>query len=119
MKGLAADGRIPGLDHERAKVDADGIESADVVLVPLEDGDRAEALSAMGKTEIVVDLNPMSRSAQSAAVPIVDNRIRAIPNVTNHARALAGADPEKLDSIVESFDPETALAAAERRIRGV
>jgi 4-phosphopantoate--beta-alanine ligase len=67
VKGLTADGRIPGLDHERAKVDADGIGAADVVVVPLEDGDRAEALAEMGKTEIVVDLNPLSRSAQVAA----------------------------------------------------
>lgn len=119
VKGNTADGRIPGLDHERAKVDADGIGSADVVLVPLEDGDRAEALAAMGKTELVVDLNPMSRSAQSAAVPVVDNLIRALPNMTKHARALADADEEKLDSIVDSFDRETALSAAEKHIRDV
>ncbi|HKL28909.1 MAG TPA: 4-phosphopantoate--beta-alanine ligase, partial [Natrialbaceae archaeon] len=82
VKGLTADARIPGLSHERAKVDADGIYDADVVLVPLEDGDRAEALAEMGKTEIVVDLNPGSRSPRSAAVPIVDNVMRAVPNVT-------------------------------------
>ena len=117
VKGQTADGRIPGLDHERAKVDADGIESADVVLVPLEDGDRAEALGAMGKTELVVDLNPMSRSARAATVPIVDNLIRALPNVTAHADALRGASPAELDSIIESFDADAALAAAERRIR--
>lgn len=119
VKGLTADGRIPGLDHERAKVDADGIGAADVVLVPLEDGDRAEALAAMGKTELVVDLNPMSRSVKSAAVPIIDNLIRAIPNTTRHARTLADADRDELDSIVGSFEPETALTAAERRIRDV
>ena len=119
IKGLTADGRVPGLDHERAKVDADGIESADVVLVPLEDGDRAEALGAMGKTELVVDLNPMSRSAQAATVPIVDNLIRALPNVTAHAEALREANRVELDSIVESFDADAALAAAERRIRDV
>jgi 4-phosphopantoate--beta-alanine ligase len=117
VKGLTADARIPGLSHERAKVDADGIYDADVVLVPLEDGDRAEALSAMGKTNIVVDLNPMSRSAQSATVPIVDNVIRAIPNVTRHARELVDASAETLRDIVEGFDREDALAAAERRIR--
>jgi 4-phosphopantoate--beta-alanine ligase len=115
--GLTADGRIPGLDHERAKVDADGIESADVVLVPLEDGDRAEALAEMGKTELVVDLNPMSRSAQSATVPIVDNLIRAVPNITAHARDLAEASEAELDDIVANFDREAALEAAERRIR--
>ncbi|MFA1610285.1 4-phosphopantoate--beta-alanine ligase [Halobellus rubicundus] len=117
IKGLAADGRIPGLDHERATVDADGIGSADVVLVPLEDGDRAEALSAMGKTEIVIDLNPLSRSAQTAAVPIVDNILRAIPNITEHARELSAASDEELERIVREFDPERALAAAEDVIR--
>jgi len=117
VKGLAADARIPGLEHERAKVDRDGIYDADVVLVPLEDGDRAEALAAMGKTELVVDLNPMSRSAQSAAVPIVDNIIRALPSMTEHARELRDASREQLEEIVAGFDREAALEAAERRIR--
>jgi 4-phosphopantoate--beta-alanine ligase len=88
-----------------------------VVVVPLEDGDRAEALGEMGKTEIVIDLNPMSRSAQVAAVPIVDNIIRAVPNVTEHARDLRDADQEELEAVVEAFDAETHLAAAERAIR--
>ena len=117
IKGLRADGRIPGLEHERAKVDADGIGAADVVLVPLEDGDRAAALAEMGKTELVVDLNPLSRSAQTASVPIVDNLLRAVPNMITYARELAAADAETLDSIVESFDAEAALSAAEERIR--
>ncbi|WP_254838829.1 4-phosphopantoate--beta-alanine ligase [Natronomonas marina] len=115
--GLAADGRIPGLDHERAKVDADGIGSADVVLVPLEDGDRAEALAEMDTTEIVIDLNPLSRSARTATVPVVDNLIRALPNMTEHARSLAGADEAELDAVVEAFDREAALEAAEAAIR--
>jgi 4-phosphopantoate--beta-alanine ligase len=117
VKGLTADGRIPGLDHERAKVDADGIGSADVVVVPLEDGDRAEALAEMGTTEIVVDLNPLSRSAENAAVPIIDNIIRAIPNVTAHARNLADASESELRAIVDSFDADQARAAAEDAIR--
>jgi 4-phosphopantoate--beta-alanine ligase len=117
VKGLAADARIPGLDHERAKVDADGIHAADVVLVPLEDGDRAEALGAMGKTEIVVDLNPLSRSPQVAAVPIVDNLLRVVPNMLDHAEELQSASDPELQAIVEEFDPEAALADAERRIR--
>ena len=115
--GLTADGRIPGIDHERAKVDADGIGRADVVLVPLEDGDRAAALSEMGKTELVVDLNPLSRSARAADVPIVDNLVRAVPNVTDHARELRGASRAELDAVIESFDPNEALADAEAAIR--
>ncbi|ESP88001.1 4-phosphopantoate--beta-alanine ligase [Candidatus Halobonum tyrrellensis] len=117
VKGLRADGRIPGLSHERAKVDADGIGDADVVVVPLEDGDRAAALADLGKTEIVIDLNPMSRSARAAAVPIVDNVVRAVPNVTRHARDLADASDDELRGVVESFDREEALDAAERAIR--
>ncbi|KAA9396870.1 phosphopantothenate/pantothenate synthetase [Haloarcula sp. CBA1130] len=116
VKGLTADGRIPGLDHERAKVDADGIGAADVVLVPLEDGDRAEALGEMGKTELVIDLNPQSRSAEVATVPIIDNIIRAIPNITEHARGLRG-DSDAQQAAIETFDADDALTAAERTIR--
>ena len=115
--GLAADGRIPGLDHERATVDAEGIGDADVVLVPLEDGDRAEALAEMGKTELVVDLNPMSRSAQTASVPIVDNIVRAVPAMTEYARELAGDEDAQREAI-EAFDADDALDAAEQAIRG-
>jgi 4-phosphopantoate--beta-alanine ligase len=117
--GLTGDGRIPGLSHARATVDAGGIGAADVVVVPLEDGDRAEALAAMGKTEVVIDLNPLSRSARAAAVPIVDNVVRAVPSIAAHARELAdgGADEADLREVVEGFDPEAARADAERAIR--
>ena len=117
VKGLTADGRIPNLSHERAKVDADGIGAADVVVVPLEDGDRAEALADLGKTEIVIDLNPLSRSAQTAAIPIVDNIIRAVPNMTEHAVDLRNVDCNTLTEIVDEFDREAALADAETAIR--
>ena len=117
VKGLEADARIPNLDHQRAKVDEDGIYTADVVLVPLEDGDRAEALNEMDKTEIVIDLNPLSRSPQVADVPIVDNIIRAVPNMTEHARALAAEDEAELRSMIDEFDRESVLEQAEDRIR--
>ncbi len=117
VKGLDAEARIPGLDHERAKVDGDGIHAADVVLVPLEDGDRAAALADMGKLEIVVDLNPLSRSARVADVPVIDNIVRAIPAMATHARGLVDADRAKLDRITEAFDPEEARQSAETRLR--
>ncbi|MFB6092364.1 MAG: 4-phosphopantoate--beta-alanine ligase [Haloquadratum sp.] len=117
IRGQTADARIPGLDHERAKVDADGIGAADVVLVPLEDGDRAAALAEMGKTEIVIDLNPLSRSARTAAVPIVDNILRAVPNVTEHADELRAAPVDELETTLREFDRERTLAAAEETIR--
>jgi len=118
VKGLTADARIPGLDHERAKVDADGIYDADVVFVPLEDGDRAAALSAMGKTEIVVDLNPLTRSAEAAAIPIVDNLVRVVPAMVDHAAVLRDRSTDELERIVADFDADEARTAAERRIRG-
>jgi 4-phosphopantoate--beta-alanine ligase len=40
LYGEHPDRLIPGLSHERAKATAEGIYTADVVLVPLEDGDR-------------------------------------------------------------------------------
>jgi 4-phosphopantoate--beta-alanine ligase len=119
VKGLTGDGRIPGIDHERATVDADGIGDADVVLVPLEDGDRATALADMGKTEIVIDLNPLSRSPQTAAIPVIDNILRAIPNIADHARTLASASTTDLERIVQTFDRDRALRKAEERIRTV
>jgi 4-phosphopantoate--beta-alanine ligase len=117
VKGLTGDARIPGLSHARATVDADGLYAADVVMVPLEDGDRAEALRAMGKDEIVIDLNPLSRSAQTATIPVIDNILRAVPNMTRHARDLSDSAPTEREAIVDAFDAAAALAAAEDRIR--
>jgi len=77
--GLEANASIKGLSSERGKVDEKGIYKADVVLVPLEDGDRTEALVATGKNVIAIDLNPLSRTAQKATITIVDNVVRAIP----------------------------------------
>ena len=61
--GNFADGLIPGLNGPRAICDVNGILASDTILVPLEDGDRCEALVKMGLKVIVVDLNPLSRSS--------------------------------------------------------
>lgn len=71
--------KIPRLDSARRIVDKRGIFSADVVLVPLEDGDRTIALKKFGKNVITFDLNPMSRTAQTADITIVDNVVRGMP----------------------------------------
>jgi len=70
--------RIPKLDSARRIVDRRGIFAADVVLVPLEDGDRTVALKKFGKKVIAFDLNPLSRTAQVADITIVDNVARAM-----------------------------------------
>jgi len=75
------DAIIPSLDHNRGLCDKDGIFSSDVVLVPLEDGDRCKALRSMGKKVISIDLNPLSRTARESDISIIDNVLRAIPNI--------------------------------------
>jgi len=70
--------KIPKLDSARRIVDKRGIFLADVVLVPLEDGDRTIALKKFGKKVIAFDLNPLSRTAQVADITIVDNVVRAM-----------------------------------------
>ena len=74
--GAEPNGRIPNLDGPRANCCKEGILDADVIFVPLEDGDRCEALMNMGKTVIVVDLNPLSRTAKMASITIVDELMR-------------------------------------------
>ncbi len=80
--------------------------------MPLEDGDRCEALVKMGKRVIVVDLNPLSRSAQMATVTIVDNIVRAVPNMVTLAQEMKGMSAMELEEIVEEFHNDRALAAA-------
>jgi len=104
------DALIPGIEHERAKVDSSGIFIADVVLIPLEDGDRCKALIDMGKTVIAIDLNPLSRTARFAHVTIVDNVVRAIPNITRFAEELRNSEKDKLQNLVKGFDNKKALA---------
>ena len=79
--GQNPDSKIPNLEGPRARCCKDGIISSDVIMVPLEDGDRCEALVKMGKTVIVVDLNPMSRSARMASITIVDEISRVANNM--------------------------------------
>ena len=79
--GAEPDARIPGLEGPRANCSRRGIFDSDVILVPLEDGDRCEALVAMGKSVLVIDLNPLSRTARMASVTIVDELSRVITNM--------------------------------------
>ncbi len=82
--GVRPTARIPGLPSDRARVDRRGIFVADVCLVPLEDGDRAEALRARGQTVISVDLNPLSRTSRTSDLPIVDEVRRALRQIAEY-----------------------------------
>ena len=117
--GRNPDAHIPGLNHARALCDSRGVGAADVVLVPLEDGDRAQALRDMGKQVITIDLNPLSRTARSAHITIVDELTRAVPLIAKGVEALveeAGSE-EAWQLIVEDFDNEANLKATLEFIR--
>jgi 4-phosphopantoate--beta-alanine ligase len=104
--------KLARIDSDRARADPDGIWTADVVLVPLEDGDRAEALAEAGKLVISVDLNPLSRTSQAAAVPIVDNVVRAVPNMIRLAEKMKSLEKVALEMVLGGFDREKCLSDA-------
>ena len=100
------------LEHERAKVEKNGIYDADVIFVPLEDGDRCKVLAEMKKLVIAVDLNPLSRTAQTAHVSIVDNLTRAIPNMIKMVPEFKEMTEKDLWEIVEAYDNKVVLVDA-------
>ena len=101
--GLKSDAKIKGLSSERANVSKEGIHSADVVLVMLEDGNRTEALRKAGKKVIAIDWNPLSRTAMKADVSIIDNIVRAMPLMEKKAKILKKKDTRQLRGIVRPF----------------
>jgi 4-phosphopantoate--beta-alanine ligase len=107
--GVHPTAKIPGLAHDRAVCDRRGIFTADVVLVPLEDGDRCEALRAMGKSVITIDLNPLSRTAKAASITIVDNVTRAVPRIDYWVQELSDAKTSDLRNLVRSWDNKKNL----------
>ena len=100
---------IKGLEGPRASSSRNGVYIADVVLVPLEDGDRAEALVKLDKLLITIDSNPLSRTAKTATITIVDNIVRAIPNLIQAVHELNNVDDSTLHQIVGNFDNQDNL----------
>lgn len=101
--------KLPGIDSARRIVDKDGIFVADVVVVPLEDGDRTMALRKAGKTVITFDLNPLSRTSQTANITIVDNVTRAIDLLINESKKLSKKNKKSLQKIIDDFDNKKNL----------
>lgn len=95
---------IEELSSNRRNVDPNGIKIADIVFVPLEDGDRTEALKKIGKKIIAVDLNPISRTSIWADITIVDNIVRTLPEMIKIAKKLKNAEEKELKNIIETFD---------------
>jgi 4-phosphopantoate--beta-alanine ligase len=114
--GEDASATIPELFSERRRVSPRGILVADVVLVPLEDGDRTEALRKMGKTVIAIDLNPLSRTSRAASITIVDNVVRAIPLMVEKAKVMKKMSRSELESVLREYDNNKTLQEALRHI---
>jgi 4-phosphopantoate--beta-alanine ligase len=106
--GFLPDARIPGLESTRGLCSKDGIYSADVVVIPLEDGDRAEALGKMGKRTVAIDLNPMSRTARRATVTVVDEVTKALPEIERCVEDLIDR-PSDVKRVLRNYDRDENL----------
>ncbi len=111
---------LPEIASSRRIVAEEGIAQADCILVPLEDGDRTEALKKLNKIVIAIDLNPLSRTAQQASITIVDNIVRAIPKMIEFGEKLAKWPPDEQKQVVESYENrkilKSAISAIEARL---
>ena len=105
------------LSHARRLVESKGIYTADVVLVPLEDGDRCEKLVEMGKTVLTIDLNPLSRTSRTATISIVDNLTRALDNMVRFAREMKKERKEDLVNLITTYDNKKVLSEAVSEIQ--
>ena len=108
---------LSGIDSARRIVDKDGIFAADVVVVPLEDGDRTLALRKAGKTVITFDLNPLSRTSQTANITIVDNVTRSMDLLIENCKKLSKKNRKTLEKILKVFDNKKNLSVNIKEIK--
>ena len=112
------DAVISTLSSDRRYVNPEGIAVADAIFVPLEDGDRCAALRATGKSVITVDLNPLSRTSRDASIVIVDNVVRAVPQMVERAAEMRQMGNEShLVADVKQYDHTEILRTAEKALR--
>jgi len=93
-------------------ISKEGQAKADTVFVPLEDGDRTGALVKMGKRVITVDLNPLSRTARSATITIIDNIVRAMPILIETINAYKNKSDRWLQAKLDSYENQRVLSEA-------
>ncbi len=114
--GRDPDASLPGLEPPRALCSREGLYGGDVVLVPLEDGDRAEALVGMRKTVLSIDLNPLSRTSRAATVAIADEVVRALRIMVAFAREVKGR-PEEVEAAQRAYEKQANLRGVLGAIR--
>ena len=109
--------KIKFLESNRKYVNKDGILKADIVFVPLEDGDRTEALIRNGKKIITIDLNPLSRTSQKATITIVDSITRALLLLIEKIKQYKKYNKNKLKRIIKKYNNKKSLNDAIKTIR--
>lgn len=109
--------RIEYLESNRKFANPNGILKADAVFVPLEDGDRTGALIRNGKKVVAIDLNPLSRTAQKAAITIVDNITRAMPLMVKTIKQYKKYNRNILNKIINNYKNTKNLDEAVKFIR--
>jgi len=105
------------LGHARGRMNPEGLGCADLVLIALEDGDRCEALVRKGCFVVAIDLNPLSRTAQTANLSIVDEVTRALVCLSARQELDLKASRRELEHRIEQYDNRRILAQAEAGIR--
>lgn len=100
---------IPNMASNRRMISSYGQAKADIIFIPLEDGDRTAALKKMKKKIITVDLNPLSRTAQAASITIVDNIVRCVPLLIKEVRRQKKMKNDELITILKYFDNKNNL----------
>lgn len=101
--GREQSSRLEGIASDRAWCCNEGIFDADVVLIPLEDGDRAGALVKAGKIVLAIDLNPLSRTARESHVTVVDELTRAVANIEQAVEELKDSGYMR-KGLIDTFD---------------
>lgn len=107
---------IDDIESPRATASSKGTYIADVILVPLEDGDRTEILVNSGLKVITIDLNPLSRTAQKADITIVDNIVRAVPAICERVEFYKNYNEEDLRKELANFNNKENLKKALKHI---
>ncbi len=108
---------LKNIDSNRRFVNKNGIAESDVVFVPLEDGDRCEALRKRGKKVITVDLNPLSRTSQKANITIVDNIVRTMPLLIKKIDQYKKLNKNNPKKIIKNYNNKKILNEALKAIK--
>lgn len=103
---------IPGISSNRKWINTYGQKGADVIFVPLEDGDRTEALIALGKKVVTIDLNPLSRTARTASITIVDNITRTMPKLISAVSKFRNISVSQRNKILSAYNNNQTLKYA-------